>query len=56
MMMSGGKLSVFWSNGLVASLMALGVALLVSPAVFWLIAKLRASTKDAPSRNGNAAA
>lgn len=55
MMMSGGELSIFWSNGLVASLMTLGVFLLVSPAVFWVIGKLRSRKPKISSGNGNAA-
>jgi len=55
MMMSGGELSVFWSNGLVASLMTLGVFLLVSPAIFWAIGKLRNQKPELPSNTGNAA-
>lgn len=55
MMMSGGELSIFWSNGLVASLMTLGVFLLVSPAIFWGIGKLRSRKPEVPSGNGNVA-
>ena len=55
MMMSSGQLSIFWSNGLVASLMTLGVFLLVSPAIFWGIGKLRNRKPEIPSGNGNVA-
>jgi putative tricarboxylic transport membrane protein len=37
MLLSGGQLSVFWSNGLVTTLMLIGLALLFSPLVFWLL-------------------
>ena len=37
MLLSDGKLSVFWSNGLVTTLMLVGLALLFSPLVFWLL-------------------
>ena len=36
MLLSDGKLSVFWSNGLVTTLMLIGLVLLFSPLVFWL--------------------
>jgi TctA family transporter len=36
MLMSNGSLSVFWSNGLVSTLMVIGLTLLLSPLVFWL--------------------
>lgn len=55
MMMSSGQLSIFWSNGTVASLMTLGVFLLVSPAIFWGIGKLRNRKPEIPSGNGNVA-
>jgi TctA family transporter len=55
MMMSSGQLSIFWSNGLVASLMTLGVFLLVSPAIFWGIGTLRNRKPEIPSGNGNVA-
>ena len=35
MLMSIGKLSIFWSNGLVSALMALGWPCSLSPLVFW---------------------
>ncbi len=35
MLLSGGSLSVFWSNWLVASIMSLGLALLLWPLVSW---------------------
>ena len=37
MLLSDGKPSVFWSNGLVTTLMLVGLALLFSPLVFWLL-------------------
>lgn len=37
MLLSGGQLSVLWSNGLVTTLMLIGLALLFSPLVFWLL-------------------
>ncbi len=40
MLMSSGNLSIFWSNGLVATLMLVGLALLLSPALFWMLGKL----------------
>ncbi|MGV4791865.1 tripartite tricarboxylate transporter permease [Rhizobium sp. F40D2] len=36
MLLSDGKLSVFWSNGLVTTLMLVALAMLFSPLVFWL--------------------
>ncbi len=41
MLMSGGSLNIFWSNGLVSALMAVALALLLSPLFFWLIGTLR---------------
>jgi putative tricarboxylic transport membrane protein len=46
MLMSGGKLSIFWSNGLVSGLMVLGLALLFSPLLFWLIGLVRGKSDD----------
>ncbi|HWT58957.1 MAG TPA: tripartite tricarboxylate transporter permease, partial [Rhizobium sp.] len=36
MLLSDSKLSVFWSNGLVTTLMLVALAMLFSPLVFWL--------------------
>ncbi|WP_373414336.1 tripartite tricarboxylate transporter permease [Ensifer aridi] len=57
MLMSGGSLDIFWSNGLVSTLMALGLALLLSPLVFWIVGSLRGRKHDAaaPHGDGNAA-
>lgn len=41
--MSGGDLSIFWSNGLVATIMALGVLLLVWPLLSLVVQRLRPS-------------
>ena len=49
MLMSNGDLSIFWSNSLVSGLMALGLALLLSPLVFWLIGLARGPEKDTPA-------
>jgi putative tricarboxylic transport membrane protein len=49
MLMSNGELSIFWSNSLVSGLMALGLALLLSPLVFWLIGLVRGSKKQTPA-------
>jgi putative tricarboxylic transport membrane protein len=46
MLMSNGDLSIFWSNGLVSSLMALGLVLLLSPLVFWLTGLARGGKQD----------
>jgi TctA family transporter len=43
MLFSGGKLSIFWSNGLVATLMLLALALLLSPLALWLFRLARRS-------------
>ena len=58
MLMSNGELSIFWSNSLVSGLMALGLALLLSPLVFWLIGLARGGKKDAspPVDDGKPAA
>jgi TctA family transporter len=37
MLMSNGSLSIFWSNGLVSSIMVVGLLLLLSPLGFWLV-------------------
>ena len=48
MLLSNGKLSVFWSNGLVTTLMLVGLALLLSPLVFWLLGISRRRRLDVP--------
>lgn len=37
MLMSSGKVGIFWSNGLVTTIMAIGVVLLAFPVVLWLL-------------------
>ncbi|MFK0692260.1 tripartite tricarboxylate transporter permease [Mesorhizobium sp. IMUNJ 23033] len=37
MLLSSGKLSIFWSNGLVSTLMAIGCLLLLSPLLMWAL-------------------
>ncbi|TPJ52466.1 tripartite tricarboxylate transporter permease [Mesorhizobium sp. B2-6-4] len=37
MLLSSGKLSIFWSNGLVSTLMAIGCLLLLSPLLMWVL-------------------
>ncbi len=44
--MSGGSLSIFWSNGLVTALMLVGLALLLSPLAFWLVGLARGRRDD----------
>nr|WP_314093050.1 tripartite tricarboxylate transporter permease [uncultured Shinella sp.] len=58
MLLSGGKLSVFWSNGLVSTLMLIGLVLLFSPLVFWLfgISRRRKLGVPAGDRDGTPAA
>lgn len=57
MLMSNGSLSIFWSNGLVATLMIVGLALLLSPALFWMIGQLRGKHEtDAVEHGGKSAA
>ncbi len=46
MLMSGGSLSIFWSNGLVTALMLVGLALLLSPLAFWLVGLARGRRDD----------
>ena len=57
MLMSGGKLSIFWSNGLVTTLMLIGLALLLSPLVFWLfgLSRRRKLGVADPRQNGTPA-
>jgi TctA family transporter len=50
MIMSKGSLSIFWSNGLVSTLMAIGLLLLFSPLIGAVVRRLR------PSRPSCAAA
>jgi TctA family transporter len=58
MLLSNGKLSVFWSNGLVTTLMLVGLALLFSPLVFWLlgISRRRRLGVPKPPQDGTPAA
>ena len=58
MLLSNGKLSVFWSNGLVTTLMLVGLALLLSPLVFWLlgISRRRRLGVPKPPQDGTPAA
>jgi len=49
MLMSGGSLSIFWSNWLVASIIALGLALLLWPVVAWLVGAVRRTQQPAAS-------
>ena len=47
MIMSRGSLSIFWANGLVATLMLIGLALALAPllsTVFGRLVKLKASS------------
>ncbi|MCD2184168.1 tripartite tricarboxylate transporter permease [Rhizobium sp. GN54] len=46
MLMSGGNLSIFWSNGLVSVLMLIGLSLLLSPLAFWLLGLARRRPND----------
>jgi putative tricarboxylic transport membrane protein len=41
MLMSQGRIEIFWSNGLVGTIMTLGVILLFWPIISWLLAKIR---------------
>ncbi|MBB6305204.1 tripartite tricarboxylate transporter permease [Rhizobium leucaenae] len=50
MMMSGGQLSIFWSNWLVGSFMTANLALLLSPIVFWSLRRIR-KPKTAPEKD-----
>jgi putative tricarboxylic transport membrane protein len=55
MLGSQGNLSIFFSNWLVGSIMALGIALLFWPAVTWAMEKLRkANSRPVPAPAGAA--
>jgi putative tricarboxylic transport membrane protein len=41
MLLSGGQMSIFWSNWLVGSIISLGLALLLWPLVSWVMSMLR---------------
>ena len=41
MLLSGGQMSIFWSNWLVGVIISLGLALLLWPLVSWMISMLR---------------
>lgn len=51
MLLSSGSLNIFWSNALVSSLMALGLAMLLSPVVFGLIGLVRKRKRDETSKD-----
>ena len=53
---SSGDLKVFWSNGLVSTLMLIGIALLVSPVVFWALGKRRPRAPKGIDQSGTPAA
>lgn len=57
MLMSGGSLNIFWSNGLVSALMAVALALLLSPLAFLLIGSVRKRKNEvvAPGGDGSPA-
>jgi putative tricarboxylic transport membrane protein len=55
MLSSQGSLSIFWANSLVASIMGLGLVLLLWPAVNWLRERRRAISVPAPASAGAAA-
>jgi putative tricarboxylic transport membrane protein len=55
MLSSQGSLSIFWSNWLVSSIMALGLALLLWPVVTWLLEKRRTSVEPVAASAGAAA-
>jgi putative tricarboxylic transport membrane protein len=42
MLLSQGSVTIFWSNGLVGTIMTLGVVLLLLPVIGWALGKLRA--------------
>jgi putative tricarboxylic transport membrane protein len=46
MLLSQGKLSIFWSNALVGSIMTLAVIMLFWPAISALIARLRGTREE----------
>ena len=56
MLLSGGTLNIFWSNPLVSSLMALALALLLSPLVFGLVGLVRKRKQDAATPHGDGSA
>jgi putative tricarboxylic transport membrane protein len=41
MLLSGGQMSIFWSNWLVGAIISLGIALLLWPVMSWVVAMLR---------------
>jgi putative tricarboxylic transport membrane protein len=41
MLLSQGTLTIFWSNGLVGSIMTLGLVLLLWPVIAWVLVRLR---------------
>jgi TctA family transporter len=49
MLLSGGSLKVFWSNGLVGSIVTLALVILVWPLVSRLIGALRTKGPSAPA-------
>ncbi|RJT28290.1 tripartite tricarboxylate transporter permease [Mesorhizobium waimense] len=56
MLLSSGKLSIFWSNGLVSTLMAIGCLLLLSPLLMWVLGisrrrMTRPDLQQGPSEN-----
>src|SRR4029079_6078481 len=52
MLLSGGSLKVFWSNGLVGSIVTLALVILVWPLVSRLIGALRTKGPSAPAPAG----
>jgi putative tricarboxylic transport membrane protein len=54
MALSQGSVSIFWSNWLVGSIMALGLFLLLWPAVTWLMARRGAGSRPVPAPAGAA--
>jgi TctA family transporter len=52
MLMSNGSLSIFWSNGLVSSIMVVGLLLLLSPLGFWLV-NLKKSADHPKPKHGD---
>ncbi len=51
MLLSGGSLSIFWSNWLVGAIISLGLALLLWPVVTWAMGLMR---RSAPAQSGQA--
>jgi len=43
MLLSQGSVTIFWSNGLVGSIMSLGLILLLWPVISWVLDKMRAA-------------